>query len=88
MLPCVPWQKVARGLCLALSTMSTFAVIICIMTKVMTSGDRGADHPIAGGGDAGEGGGDGGSANQDFDTKTNSQKALFNRFAAAGIRPT
>ena len=46
-LPCVPWQKVARGLCLALSTMSTFAVIFCIMTKVMTSGDGGADHPIA-----------------------------------------
>ena len=77
-LPCVPRQKVARGICLALSTMSTFAVIICIMTKVMTSGDGGADHPIAGGGDAGEGGGDGGSANQDFDTKTNSQIALFN----------
>ena len=68
----------ARGICLALSTVSTFAVILCIMMKVMTGGDGGADHPIAGGGNAGEGGGDGGSADQDFTTRTNSQIALFN----------
>ena len=76
--PCVPGNKIARVICLALSTVSALAVILCVIVRAVTGGDGEVDHPIARGGNAGEGGGDGGDADQHFTSRTNDQIALFN----------